>query len=58
MNGVPLHVYFDQKKDKINVIKSLVMANLLSKYNVWAVVDQGGKSAQSEAISVAVTRGK
>ena len=52
VNGITLTDYFVDKHHVLSCVHSLKKYNKLLDYNVWALVQNGGNSGQSEAIKV------
>ena len=47
VNGTPLHEFFAEKRDKLSVLKPLVITERLANYNIWATVENGGPTGES-----------
>jgi small subunit ribosomal protein S9 len=67
VNSLPLSEYFSNPLERNEILKPLMpleaMGDLddrdgLGKWNIWAIVKGGGKSAQAQALSVAIARGR
>ncbi|KAI8593521.1 ribosomal protein S5 domain 2-type protein [Geranomyces variabilis] len=57
VNGVHMSEHFAQAEDLETILRPLVLAGGVAKYNVWALVRGGGQSGQAAAVAVAVARG-
>ncbi len=55
VNGIPLKQYFAGLQIE-NALAPLVLTEQKSKYDIEAQVEGGGKSAQSDAIRLGITR--
>ncbi|KAG5978007.1 37S ribosomal protein S9, mitochondrial [Claviceps digitariae] len=56
VNGKPLNEAFGRVHDRESVVWPLTATERLDKYNVWALVQGGGKTGQAEAITLAVAK--
>ncbi|KAJ3154499.1 37S ribosomal protein S9, mitochondrial [Geranomyces michiganensis] len=57
VNGVHMSEHFAQQEDLETILRPLVLAGGVARYNVWALVRGGGQSGQAAAVAVAVARG-
>ncbi|KAI8818010.1 ribosomal protein S9/S16-domain-containing protein [Fimicolochytrium jonesii] len=57
VNGTNFAEYFAEDTDRDAILRPLVMAHALGKYNVWALVNGGGQSGQAAAVAVGLARG-
>ncbi|KAJ1551163.1 37S ribosomal protein S9, mitochondrial [Nowakowskiella sp. JEL0078] len=56
VNGMHMALYFKLEALKENIVKPFEIGEVMGRFNVWAIVNGGGKSGQSSAISTAVAR--
>jgi small subunit ribosomal protein S9 len=56
VNGIPAARYFAQVTERERVFMPFRLTGLLSSYNVFCIVRGGGTTAQSEAISMGISR--
>lgn len=56
VNNVPLHRYFSNPRDRETVMRPFRVAGLVGAFNVFALVQDGGTTGQSGALSLAIAR--
>lgn len=56
INGRPLHEHFMNIRYRKAVIRPLEVVGAITKFNVWATVEEGGQKTQAEGLSVAIAR--
>jgi small subunit ribosomal protein S9 len=57
VNGRPLRDFFASTIDRERIVRSLKLAGVIGRYNVFALVRGGGTTGQSGAISLAIAKG-
>ncbi|KAJ3044615.1 37S ribosomal protein S9, mitochondrial [Rhizophlyctis rosea] len=57
VNGRHMSEYFPQLLGREEIVKPFEVAGKLGQYNVWALVQDSGKTAQARAVAVGVARG-
>ncbi|KAI8894236.1 ribosomal protein S5 domain 2-type protein [Globomyces pollinis-pini] len=57
VNGNNLIEHFNDMADRRKILLPFEATNTLGKYNVWCIVQGGGKSGHADAIKVAIARG-
>lgn len=57
VNGLHFSDYFDNDLELHSSVKALDAVDGWGKYNIWAVVNGGGKSSQANAIGLGIARG-
>lgn len=57
VNGLHFSDYFDNELEIQSSLKALDRVDGWGKYNIWAIVNGGGKSSQANAIGLGIARG-
>ena len=57
VNNTPLHEFFRFPQDRERITRSLKVAGVLGKYNIFAIVRGGGTSGQSGALAHGIAKG-
>ncbi|KAI8911951.1 ribosomal protein S9/S16-domain-containing protein [Powellomyces hirtus] len=57
VNGTHISEYFAEDFDRETILRPLVIAKAIAKYNIWSLVKGGGQSGQAAAVAVAIARG-
>ncbi len=56
VNGKPITETFERLHDRESALWPLITTERMNKYNVWAIVEGGGKTGQAEAVTLGIAR--
>ena len=57
VNGEHLSDYFQNDSERVQTVKALDTVDVWGKFNIWAIVNGGGKSSQAGAVGLGIARG-